>query len=122
MIKQGMNLKDYIKVYQTLTPEWCQKIVTATNNLTLTAAPRLSVNSISVSPNIVNASASYNLNVLIGTTVAIGETITLTFPTNVYLPTPFSKNYIIIDIINPLPISKLLCTKCFVFVMLSPSY
>ena len=34
MIKQGMNLTDYIKVYQTLTPEWCQKIITATDNLT----------------------------------------------------------------------------------------
>ena len=33
MTKQGMNLTDYIKVYQTLTPEWCQKIITATNKL-----------------------------------------------------------------------------------------
>jgi len=74
---------------------------TETNNLTLTAAPSLSVNSISVSPNVVNSSASYNLNVLIGDTVKVGDTITLTFPTNVYLPTPFSKNYIIVDGTSP---------------------
>jgi len=74
---------------------------TGIDNLTLTDAPNLSVNSISVSPNVVNSSASYSLNVLIGDTVKVGDTITLTFPTNVYLPTPFSKNYIIVDGTSP---------------------
>ncbi|TNE71733.1 T9SS type A sorting domain-containing protein [bacterium] len=74
---------------------------TQTNNLTLTVAPSLAVNSITVTPNTVNASAAYNINVLIGTTVLTGETITLTFPTNVYIPNPFSKSYVLVDGSNP---------------------
>tara|TARA_B110000503_G_C6936311_1_gene324968 strand:- start:68 stop:676 length:609 start_codon:yes stop_codon:yes gene_type:complete len=33
MIKQGIHVTDYIKVYQVLTPELCQTIISATNSL-----------------------------------------------------------------------------------------
>lgn len=74
---------------------------TQTNNLTLTAAPELSVNSISVSPSTVNASAAYNLNVLVGETVNVGESIILTFPTNSFVPNPFAKEYVLINGVQP---------------------
>ncbi len=65
----------------------------ASGNYTLNAQQDLSVTEVTPNPTTVNASAAYTVKFTTGSldTVAVGDTITITFPTNTFIPSSVPK-------------------------------
>jgi hypothetical protein len=78
---------------------------TDTNNLTLTTAVGLALNSVSRSSAIVNAPSSYTIKFTPGTGNGLdgsaGDNITLTFPDNTYIPPTVAKSNVLIEGVSP---------------------
>lgn len=74
-----------------------------TNNLTLTGASALYVNSVAVSPNYTNAQAAYTIKFTPGTGdgLAIGNTIEITFPANTFVPSSVATTQILVNSTYP---------------------
>lgn len=79
--------------------------VTGANNLALVTSTPLTINSVSRSSNTVNKASSYTIEFTPGTgnglSNASGDSITVTFPDNTYIPSPFSKDYVLINGAKP---------------------